>query len=347
LGNFDPIATYISRQEDYRRFREKLVGLLVDLLELDDSDTVLIESRLKKLPSLQRKLQEYYEDVNALDEVEDLVGIRVVFLYPAQVEMAVKKLESEFTVHNKKAHDHTARGVDTFGYQSHHLVVSLDNERGKLREWRRYKAFRAEVQLRTILQHAWAAHSHGLDYKPSSVGLEDQLRRRLFMSAAILEEADNTLSGLRGDSDKIDRQYQDCIAHGRLSEVELTARSLRAFVGTIAGDLEDLRSFAERIGFDPSVQGRLGSMEEFVEYARLGGATTLAKIPSLIRAPKKHRNKLVALHARSVELGFHPAALPLDVAVFSLTFVNERARKTLIKSTYYSPKLRRAIREML
>jgi putative GTP pyrophosphokinase len=62
--------------------------------------------------------------------------------------------------------------------------------------WAKYKGLKAEFQVRTILQHAWDAISHKLDYKPESP-MPRQNRRRLARLAGLLELADDEFSNLK------------------------------------------------------------------------------------------------------------------------------------------------------
>jgi putative GTP pyrophosphokinase len=77
----------------------------------------------------------------------------------------------------------------SIGYLSSHFVVSLKNNRTKLTEWKAYNNFKAEIQVRTVLQHAWAAISHELEYK-KSYDIPSILKRKLFRLAGIIELAD-------------------------------------------------------------------------------------------------------------------------------------------------------------
>jgi putative GTP pyrophosphokinase len=61
---------------------------------------------------------------------------------------------------------------------------------------KQYADIRAEIQVRTALQHAWSAVHHKLEYK-SSTEAPPELRRRLFRLSALFELADEQFSELR------------------------------------------------------------------------------------------------------------------------------------------------------
>ncbi|MEJ7833861.1 MAG: DUF429 domain-containing protein, partial [Nocardioides sp.] len=73
-----------------------------------------------------------------------------------------------------------------FGYASRHLLVKLDDGRV------------ASVQLRTVLQHAWAEFEHDIRYK-GNVPEEHarDLDRRFTLAAGLLELADQEFATIR------------------------------------------------------------------------------------------------------------------------------------------------------
>ena len=74
-----------------------------------------------------------------------------------------------------------------WGYSSRHLLVAAEGEQQP-----------ASIQVRTILQHAWAEFEHDIRYK-GSVPEEDvpDLDRRFALAAGLLELADNEFSAIR------------------------------------------------------------------------------------------------------------------------------------------------------
>jgi ppGpp synthetase/RelA/SpoT-type nucleotidyltranferase len=143
------------------------------------------ESRAKDPGSLENKL--HRKQYSSLKEIPDLAGVRIIVRYLSDVQRTVELLGSEFTIPESFPHRYSS--PDAFGYVSHHVVVKLSAERRGLREWNRYGDLACEVQIRTILQHAWASISHSLDYK-SEEEVPTAVRRDLFRVAALLESGD-------------------------------------------------------------------------------------------------------------------------------------------------------------
>jgi hypothetical protein len=78
-----------------------------------------------------------------------------------------------------------------FGYSSRHLLVSAEGRGAEL-------AHPASIQVRTVLQHAWAEFEHDIRYK-GTVPEEHapDLDRRFTLAAGLLELADREFSEIR------------------------------------------------------------------------------------------------------------------------------------------------------
>lgn len=59
------------------------------------------------------------------------------------------------------------------GYQSIHYLVKLPDQKTEWAEYKRFEGLIAEIQVRTILQHAWAEMEHDIQYKSA-----DKFRRQ-------------------------------------------------------------------------------------------------------------------------------------------------------------------------
>jgi len=145
-------------------------------------------SRVKSLQSIAEKIDRKRRPVKSVSEIDDLAGIRVVLLFKRDVEFIENFIQSTFVVISS---ENTASRLDesSFGYQSSHYVISLPSEWAKIPSLAGLDGMRAEIQVRTIAQHMWAAVSHKLQYKvEDSVPLE--IRRAINRSSAVLEVVD-------------------------------------------------------------------------------------------------------------------------------------------------------------
>jgi ppGpp synthetase/RelA/SpoT-type nucleotidyltranferase len=245
-------ARYRAVRGTYQSMTTRLRGLVIDLLADADIEVIQVEARTKTIDSFTEKIirkRSKYQD--PLTEITDIVGLRIITYYVEDVTRVGELIRSEFEIDEANSIDKaTALDPDRFGYTSVHYVVTLSPERRKLGEWRPYAKIKVEFQVRTALQHAWAAVHHKLDYK-SATEAPPELRRQLFRLSALFEMADEQFSSLRDARARIASEYADEVREGQL-EIPLDEVSLAAY-------LEDSRqhSRVERI-----VTGNGGRIEE-------------------------------------------------------------------------------------
>ncbi len=151
-----------------------------------------LESRVKSWPSLCDKLARSDRPVECLEDVKDLVGIRVILLYRPDIDRALDVLRGEFFIEaeEKKGMDEDA---EAFGYQSVHVVLRDPAPNGgegpTAAASEASPPLRAEVQIRSLAQHIWAAASHDLQYKKERA-VPKPLRRTIQRVSALLETID-------------------------------------------------------------------------------------------------------------------------------------------------------------
>jgi putative GTP pyrophosphokinase len=238
-------ARYRAARGTYQSMTARLRALVIDLLAAADIEVIQVEARTKDIDSFSEKIirkRSKYRD--PLTEITDIVGLRVITYYVEDVTRVGELIRSEFQIDDANSIDKaTVLDPDRFGYTSVHYVVSLSAARQKLGEWRPYAKIRAEVQVRTALQHAWAAVNHKLDYK-SATEAPPELRRQLFRLSALFELADEQFSSLRDARARIASEYADEVRGGQL-EIPLDEFSLAAYL-----EEPGRRSRAERIVTD-------------------------------------------------------------------------------------------------
>jgi putative GTP pyrophosphokinase len=156
-----------------------------------------VTHRVKQRSSAARKIERKARTSYTLDNVTDLLGLRVITYFDYEVNEAAEVIEKEFEVDREHSVDkRTTLDPDRFGYLSLHYVVRLRENRRALAEYRSFRNVRFEIQIRSILQHAWAEIEHDLGYK-SEHAIPAQLRRRFSRLAGLLELADEEFADIR------------------------------------------------------------------------------------------------------------------------------------------------------
>ena len=151
------MAEYDQRCSLYSDFVAKIQRLLGDLLEENGLRVHSISSRMKARANLQAKLERSEEKYLKLRDVTDIAGIRIITYFADEVDIVASVIQKEFDIDAEHSVDkRTLLDPDRFGYLSLHYVVTLPSVRLQLTEYQRFADCKAEIQIRSILQHTWA-----------------------------------------------------------------------------------------------------------------------------------------------------------------------------------------------
>ncbi len=129
-----------------------------------------LTGRAKDYASLAKKLKDNGIPLeSAIDEaLKDLAGVRLVFLTNRQVDRFRNSaiLRENFEILNVNEH-HPVPGTvsETRLFDSTNLCVRLRAERLALPEYQEFAGLKVEIQIQTLLNHAWAEMSHDTSYK--------------------------------------------------------------------------------------------------------------------------------------------------------------------------------------
>jgi len=204
--NEDILSEFDQNIEVYLAFTKKIEHLVIEILEDNKINYHSVTSRVKTRESFCKKLNKANDKYKCIDDITDVSGIRIVTYFEDDVDKIANIIEKEFLVDVNNSIDKRALlDPDRFGYLSLHHVVGLTPERCKLTEYKRFPTFKAEIQTRSILQHAWAEIEHDLGYK-SKQGIPKNIRRSFSRLAGILELADEGFMSIRDDLVKYERE---------------------------------------------------------------------------------------------------------------------------------------------
>jgi putative GTP pyrophosphokinase len=202
---------YNARVDLYESFAKKIEHLVEDILQETGIQAHSVASRVKDRESLRGKLRKPGNRYRALGDITDIVGVRIITYFANDVDKLAKYIEQEFDVDRKNSTDRrTALDPDRFGYLSLHHVVSFRPDHARLLEYRQYTGLRAEIQTRSILQHAWAEIEHDLGYKTREAVPRD-IRRRFSRIAGLLEIADQEFQSIRDELNEYERSVPEKI----------------------------------------------------------------------------------------------------------------------------------------
>ncbi|MBQ0933676.1 GTP pyrophosphokinase [Ideonella alba] len=282
----DAVEQFAQRRHEYVRFTSKLEALVRELLAAEKIEHHLLESRTKEVANFRSKVartSKTYRD--PLAEITDLSGIRIIAYYQDQVDAIGRLIASEFVIDEENSLVHAASGAE-FGYKSSHFVVRLSQGRAGLREWQGLSTLTAEIQVRTVLQHAWAAISHKLQYKREE-DVPQLLKRKLFRLSALFELADDEFVSLRDASGIVKQEIVEQFASGN-RQLPLDAVSLGQLLATSPTVAEICANAAEAgFNFEPPDYDDDESddddrMSDLLKLAGIAGLRTVEEFDALL-----------------------------------------------------------------
>ena len=325
---------YEEKRPMYEAFTMKLYELIKELLRTYNINVAQIEHRTKTVESFKEKLQrgeKSYDD--PLVQLTDLSGIRIIAYYLEDVGKIGEMLKNEFVVDVANSVDKAqAADPDRFGYASVHYVISLSPSRRKLTEWKPCTHLKAEIQVRTVLQHAWSVIDHKLRYK-AAYEAPRTLRRQLFRLSALLELADSEFSDLRVRSEKLAEQYSEDVSKGEY-DIELNMSSLRTYLKSSKQHLEWMK-IAEKLGYrieydykDEYVDLKADRVDITLGFLlrilQGSGIETIRDFHALLNEARDWgEDMLKRVLEISSKKGFVPFAVPSDILLF-LTIYGKR-----------------------
>ena len=222
--NLDSHSEMLLRQ--FRELRPSLqqiadeaCRLLQNALSEQGIYITAMEHRVKTEKSLAGKLElkgAKYKDIN---DITDLVGVRVITFYTDEVDKveAIAKrifdIDWQESVDKRKLHQ-----LDAFGYNSLHYICRLKTG-----------GPRFELQMRTALQHVWSTIEHDTGYK-GDVKIPCEYKRQFSRLAGMMELMDDEFSRLRTVLTDYRRQMLALVKSGKLDDVPLSQETFRSYL---------------------------------------------------------------------------------------------------------------------
>ena len=152
-----------------------------------------IQTRLKQEQKILQKIQ--IKGYKKLNNITDIAGLRIITYYADAIDRIAKTLRKEFIIDEKSSIDYRNMNPHEFGYSALHYICKYKADRTRLSEYKSFKNIRFEIQITTVLMHAWAELEHDL-YDAKEL-FSDDMKRKYSRIAAILEVADTELVNLK------------------------------------------------------------------------------------------------------------------------------------------------------
>lgn len=242
-------SAYLPIQPFYAGLASVVARILEQCLKKRGIKVHRVEQRAKEPSSLGRKSGTPAETnpnspkySEPLKQITDLAGVRIIAYFRKTVKDINELIHDEFEIVEQSDKGQELIDEERFGYQSVHYLVRLKPERARLAEYERFANALAEIQVRTILQHAWAEIEHDIQYK-SSTTIPKEIRRRFMALAGLIELADKEFQDIQDQDRDLALRSTERILKGDLVGVEITPDALKSFLDTKLGTNERIRDW--------------------------------------------------------------------------------------------------------
>jgi putative GTP pyrophosphokinase len=197
----EAVRAYAARQPQLTSATAGYVTLVRTLLDDAGIDYLSVTGRTKSVASFSAKANRTEDGrplyAEPLTEITDQIGVRVITYVHSDVAAVADLLADELVLLDDRDLGEEMARSGRFGYASRHLLVRVreDDDDAQHPELGDH---RASVQVRTVLQHAWAEFEHDIRYKgnvPDDAAAD--LDRRFTLAAGLIELADREFSTIR------------------------------------------------------------------------------------------------------------------------------------------------------
>jgi putative GTP pyrophosphokinase len=195
------LLSRVQLKEIYEKSKTERENITKELVESVEKIVHILQSRptvvgrVKEFDSYYKKYLKFLKQTPGFEPlITDLIALRVICPFLEDQTAVEKLIRNHFELielDRKGAHF----SFKEFGYESVHLLIKIPPELAV--KFGDCGIQAVEVQIRTILQDAWAEVEHEIVYKNEFTPFDDPMKRRLAAVNASLSLADSIFQEIR------------------------------------------------------------------------------------------------------------------------------------------------------
>jgi putative GTP pyrophosphokinase len=234
------VAEYLPLREHCGDFARTVQSVIHESLKRRDIKVSSVDARAKDVDSFTLKagssssfdpnVPKYNDPVS---QITDLAAVRIIAVFPSEHHDIHRMIDKEFSILEYTDKGDALIEEERFGYRSVHDLITMRPERVALPEYVRFAESIAEIQVRTVLQHAWAEIEHDIQYKSAAV-IPTEIRRRFMTLAGLLELADREFQAIQDADRQLKEAARASVVRGDLN-VEITPDAVKTYLDTKLG----------------------------------------------------------------------------------------------------------------
>ncbi|UOQ86503.1 GTP pyrophosphokinase [Gracilibacillus salinarum] len=193
------LAPYAQVVEE---LKVKLKGMRTQFeFESSHSPIEFVTARVKPVSSIKEKMKRKDFQIDDIEELQDIAGVRVVCQFVDDIYDIVDRLKTRNDFDVIEERDYINHKKDS-GYRSYHLIISYPVEtiHGE-------RKIIAEIQIRTLAMNFWATNEHSLNYKYEG-RIPEKVRARLKRAAEAAFKLDEEMAKIKDEIQEAQRVFR-------------------------------------------------------------------------------------------------------------------------------------------
>jgi putative GTP pyrophosphokinase len=293
-----PVDVILSEFEVKKDLLQLLCTKTKALIEESLADAKIryqsIQGRVKRKEKLRDKYINPEKSYKKLDDITDLAGLRVITYYEDEVDHVADAVKREFDI-DPRSVDKRESDSDRFGYRAVNYICRHTSTRTDSVEYKKFSGLCFEIQITSILNHAWAEMEH--EWYDLRDAYPHQIKRRLARMAALLEVAESEFLAMRKEKSDHHKSISIAVA-AKVQEVQLDSSSLNSFLdGNEVVERIDKR-IADVLGRRMSETRGVGAIITEAEIAQEANIKTIEHLRTLLSKYEEAIVEFVALSRR-------------------------------------------------
>ncbi|HDR7429038.1 MULTISPECIES: GTP pyrophosphokinase [Bacillus] len=312
----NPILTEYKKQKDlHEEFCKEVQGLLKTILKQNQINCHSIDSRVKEEDSLAAKVEKGGNKYSTLNDITDVSGIRVITYFSDDVDKVASIIQNEFEIDETNSVDkRIILDPDRFGYLSLHYVIKLNTVRTSLVEYQRFKDLKVEVQIRSILQHAWAEIEHDLGYKNKN-SVPKVVKRDFSRLAGLLELADQEFVKIKEElvkyNENVKAEIQNTPSDVLIDKISIKQllNNENSIVSILDQEICEIANASRIVGTD---------LEKEIKRLKYLGFNTIGEIQTALN---QHKEKIIELATAWLTKPDNNNVVRAGISMFYLAYI--------------------------
>ena len=221
------LAEFGRREATLASFCARTKSLIEACLQDANIRYQSVQARVKTKAKIEKKYLDPTKNYSQLGDITDLAGLRVITYYEDELDLVAQVLEREFNIDRKDSVDKRNTEPDRFGYRAINYVCCHLGKRIRDVEYKQFAGVKCEIQITSILGHAWSEIEH--EWYDLREAYPNEVKRRFSIIAALFELAGREFVDIR----KSKAQYERAVAlqvEAGVPDIAVDAVSLRTFI---------------------------------------------------------------------------------------------------------------------